>query len=360
MSYEFFKEEDYSVSCDKTVSRNNDQCLQGKDQYALLLETLQYFTGSDSFHPDNFERCEGVDLSSKFNLKNLKNLKEYHNCCCSHSIIKFYYVKHIESGFTFRVGSHCFSNLLTKHISDDDELTKIKIKKLFNTDCYCHYCGNKLNSKKKTCEQKGYCSKSCMLHNGFDELDDIFKYCCHFCYQENDEKKMYPKVDDSSYRRCYHCTKEYKEKERKEREEHRKTQNEEKNRQIEEENRIRIENHKCVDCQKKIDFKFTRCFHCNNTRQTKIEREYEEKIKIQQEKEKLDKEKHEKEKREKEKHEKEKCEKEEDNMLLKDTVLKIKDLKKEQQQTQDVKNKIEELTETKNNLQKKLLKENYK
>ena len=23
MSYEFFKEEDYSVSCDKTVSRNN-------------------------------------------------------------------------------------------------------------------------------------------------------------------------------------------------------------------------------------------------------------------------------------------------------------------------------------------------
>ena len=57
---------------------------------------------------------------------------------------------------------------------------------------------------------------------------------------------------------------------------------------------------------------------------------------------------------------KEKCEKEEDNMLLKDTVLKIKDLKKEQQQTQDVKNKIEELTETKNNLQKKLLKENYK
>jgi hypothetical protein len=99
----------------------------------------------EKFNPDNWDSADDFTQGSRED-------EENNVCICTHEIYNLYYIKHINSGYIFKVGSECVKKI--------DNKLYIKITK---DKCKIKNCEVRLTNKKNKYQKNGYCSEHCYL-----------------------------------------------------------------------------------------------------------------------------------------------------------------------------------------------------
>ena len=138
----FFEPKDYLV-INNLVTRISKQEIAPKEKENLLREVLSYYTGGLLPKLTDFEFIGEVDLDDL----------QAVNCVCSHPILHAYYIRHIGTGISFKIGSKCFENLYGKCNCDKNYFFKPP----------CLNCNReKVLSKRSTAGKGGFCCNKCM------------------------------------------------------------------------------------------------------------------------------------------------------------------------------------------------------